>query len=170
MPFAHLAPVCPLPACPKLGDVGYREPIPSLHIARPLQGCWVCCGVEKTTPSAGDSHTAVWPWVRPSIRSCGWAPPSRALGRAVLPTSPLPSLSAARGCLGSWFLRESWLFGKPPRSRVERGGFGMGLKTEPRGVPKEQNQTLLLLYFPCLSICPPAYRYAAHRQSAGTRC
>jgi len=46
----------------------------------------------------------------------------------------------------------------------------MGLKTEPRGVPKEQNQTLLLLYFPCLSICPPAYRYAAHRQSAGTRC
>lgn len=45
-----------------------------------------------------------------------------------------------------------------------------GVKNEPTGVPEEQNQTLHILYFPRLSVCPPSYLYAAHHQSVGTRC
>lgn len=46
--------------------------------------------------------------------------------------------------------------------------FGVWLKTEPMGVPEEQNQILHI--FLSLSICPPAYPYAAYQQSVGTRC
>lgn len=57
---------CPLPIQPqsvtslpalRWGEVD-GEPIPSLHVAWPLQGCWICCDTEKTVPSTGDSHTA----------------------------------------------------------------------------------------------------------------
>lgn len=38
--------------------MGYKDLITSLHMASPLQGCWVCCDTEDTVPSAGDTHRA----------------------------------------------------------------------------------------------------------------
>lgn len=83
--------------------MGYREPIPSLHVAWPLQGCRVCCDVEKTVPSAGDSHTAPQlsqpehpePWLSSSIQALGVGCASHATS-----SQPPAHLPAARSLPG----------------------------------------------------------------------
>lgn len=82
--------------------MGCRDPISSLHMASSLQGCWVCCDIEETVPSAGDSHSASL-LSQPEHPQLHLSSSIQVLGWAVLPTLPLPTLPAVRGCLEADF-------------------------------------------------------------------
>lgn len=91
------------------GEVGSKDPITSLHMDSSSQGCWVCCDTEDTVPGAGDSHSA--PLLsQPEHPELHLSSSTQALGWAVLPMLPHPSLPAVPGCLEADFCENpgSW--------------------------------------------------------------